>query len=231
MAVAANAARRARSRYRARRPAAIGIDIVMPEPDRLSPEHLLRSARRDDPILARRLDALPSNDSVLAQRTCCRAGRAGIRGHARGDRRRAGGTAVPRRRSRPRRKRDDWRRDEHPALRRSADEHRASSTVLPADMASCPRARAMTSSGARRSWCASAIDLSRRSPRKCCASRWARRTSVFMLCGPTSKASASGRSRCPHRRTVRFACITRSGMGAAMYPLSMCWRAASIRRV
>ena len=48
------------------RPAAIGIDIVMPEPDRLSPEHLLRSARRDDPILARRLDALPSNDSVLA---------------------------------------------------------------------------------------------------------------------------------------------------------------------
>jgi serine phosphatase RsbU (regulator of sigma subunit)/CHASE2 domain-containing sensor protein len=47
-------------------PAAIGIDILMPEADRLSPEHLLRSARRDDPILASRLDALPSNDIVLA---------------------------------------------------------------------------------------------------------------------------------------------------------------------
>jgi adenylate cyclase len=48
-------------------PAAIGIDILMPEPDRLSPERLLRSARRDDPVLASRLDALPSNDSVLAR--------------------------------------------------------------------------------------------------------------------------------------------------------------------
>jgi serine phosphatase RsbU (regulator of sigma subunit)/CHASE2 domain-containing sensor protein len=47
-------------------PAAIGLDILMPEPDRLSPERLLRSARRDDPILAGRLDALPSNDAVLA---------------------------------------------------------------------------------------------------------------------------------------------------------------------
>ena len=47
-------------------PAAIGIDILMPEPDRLSPERLLRSAWRDDPVLASRLDALPSNDSVLA---------------------------------------------------------------------------------------------------------------------------------------------------------------------
>lgn len=47
-------------------PLAIGLDILMAEPDRLSPEHLLQSARRDDPVLARRLDALPSNDSVLA---------------------------------------------------------------------------------------------------------------------------------------------------------------------
>ena len=47
-------------------PLAIGIDILMPEPDRLSPERLLRSARQDDPVLASRLDALPSNDSVLA---------------------------------------------------------------------------------------------------------------------------------------------------------------------
>ena len=47
-------------------PAAIGLDILMPEPDRLSPEHLLQSARRHDPTLARHLDTLPSNDSVLA---------------------------------------------------------------------------------------------------------------------------------------------------------------------
>jgi adenylate cyclase len=48
-------------------PAAIGIDILMPEPDRLSPERLLRSARQDDPVLAGRLDALPANDTVLAR--------------------------------------------------------------------------------------------------------------------------------------------------------------------
>jgi adenylate cyclase len=48
-------------------PAAIGIDILMPEPDRLSPERLLQSARRDDPVLAGRLDALPANDTVLAR--------------------------------------------------------------------------------------------------------------------------------------------------------------------
>ena len=48
-------------------PSAIGIDLLMPEPDRLSPEHLLESARRDDPILSSRLDPLPSNDSILAR--------------------------------------------------------------------------------------------------------------------------------------------------------------------
>jgi adenylate cyclase len=47
-------------------PSAIGIDLLMPEADRLSPEHLLQSARRDDPVLSSRLDTLPSNDSVLA---------------------------------------------------------------------------------------------------------------------------------------------------------------------
>ena len=47
-------------------PAAIGIDIVMPEPDRLSPERLLASARQRDPVLASHLDALPSTDSDLA---------------------------------------------------------------------------------------------------------------------------------------------------------------------
>jgi len=48
-------------------PSAIGIDLLMPEADRLSPERLLQSARRDDPVLASRLDPLPSNDSVLAR--------------------------------------------------------------------------------------------------------------------------------------------------------------------
>ena len=47
-------------------PAAIGIDILMPETDRLSPQQLLQRARRQDPILAGRLDALPSNDAELA---------------------------------------------------------------------------------------------------------------------------------------------------------------------
>lgn len=48
-------------------PAAVGIDILMPEADRLSPERLLQSARDGDPVLASHLRALPSNDSVLAQ--------------------------------------------------------------------------------------------------------------------------------------------------------------------
>jgi len=48
-------------------PAAIGIDILMPEPDGLSPERLLARARRQDPELARRLDALPGNDAELAR--------------------------------------------------------------------------------------------------------------------------------------------------------------------
>ena len=48
------------------RPAAIGLDIVMPEPDRLSPDRLARLIPGLDPELAGRLAALPSNDSVLA---------------------------------------------------------------------------------------------------------------------------------------------------------------------
>lgn len=47
-------------------PAAIGVDIVMPEPDRLSPERLLPSVRERDPALARALDALPRSDGELA---------------------------------------------------------------------------------------------------------------------------------------------------------------------
>ena len=48
------------------RPAAIGLDIVMPEPDRLSPDRLARLIPGLDPELAGRLAALPTNDSVFA---------------------------------------------------------------------------------------------------------------------------------------------------------------------
>ena len=48
-------------------PAAVGVDILMPEPDRLSPEQLLARARERDSLLAERLAALPSNDRELAR--------------------------------------------------------------------------------------------------------------------------------------------------------------------
>ncbi|HEY1458592.1 MAG TPA: CHASE2 domain-containing protein [Casimicrobiaceae bacterium] len=48
-------------------PAAIGIDILMPEPDPLSAERLVERARKDDPVLAARLEAQPSNDHELAR--------------------------------------------------------------------------------------------------------------------------------------------------------------------
>ncbi|HUH93269.1 MAG TPA: CHASE2 domain-containing protein [Casimicrobiaceae bacterium] len=48
-------------------PAAIGIDILMPEPDRLSPERLLARARQRDPLLDERLRWLPSSDIELAR--------------------------------------------------------------------------------------------------------------------------------------------------------------------
>ena len=48
-------------------PAAIGIDLLMPEPDRLSPEHLLEHAEYQRPDLARALAALPSHDEDLAR--------------------------------------------------------------------------------------------------------------------------------------------------------------------
>ena len=47
-------------------PLAIGVDILMPEADRLSPQQLLVRAREKDPILAERLAAMPSNDAELA---------------------------------------------------------------------------------------------------------------------------------------------------------------------
>ncbi len=50
----------------AARPAAIGVDILFPEPDRLSPEWLAPSVADADPQLAARLTRLPRHDAVLA---------------------------------------------------------------------------------------------------------------------------------------------------------------------
>ncbi|MEO5766694.1 MAG: CHASE2 domain-containing protein [Casimicrobiaceae bacterium] len=48
------------------RPAAIGVDVLMTEPDRLSPARALEQAGAADPTLVERIASLPSNDSVLA---------------------------------------------------------------------------------------------------------------------------------------------------------------------
>jgi CHASE2 domain-containing sensor protein len=48
-------------------PAAIGIDIVMPEPDAHSVERVLTRVGKLDPVLVRQLAALPSNDATLAR--------------------------------------------------------------------------------------------------------------------------------------------------------------------
>ena len=47
-------------------PAAIGIDVLMQEADRLSPEHLLEQPEYQVPSLVRELSALPSHDEDLA---------------------------------------------------------------------------------------------------------------------------------------------------------------------
>jgi CHASE2 domain-containing sensor protein len=47
-------------------PAAIGIDILMPEPDRLSPNRIPQLVPGMPPDLAARLAGLPSNDTLLA---------------------------------------------------------------------------------------------------------------------------------------------------------------------
>jgi serine phosphatase RsbU (regulator of sigma subunit)/CHASE2 domain-containing sensor protein len=49
------------------RPAAIGIDILMPEPDGLSLERLLTRSGNKDPALSRELATLASHDALLAQ--------------------------------------------------------------------------------------------------------------------------------------------------------------------
>ena len=48
-------------------PAAIGIDLVMPEADRLSPARVPEFISGMNPALVRELSKLPSNDAVLAQ--------------------------------------------------------------------------------------------------------------------------------------------------------------------
>ena len=48
-------------------PAAVGIDLVMPEADRLSPSRVPEFIQGMDPALVRELSKLPSNDVVLAQ--------------------------------------------------------------------------------------------------------------------------------------------------------------------
>ncbi|HET7766219.1 MAG TPA: SpoIIE family protein phosphatase [Burkholderiales bacterium] len=53
-------------RVAAARPAAIGVDILFPEPDRLSPEWLAPSVSDADPKLAERLARLPRHDAMLA---------------------------------------------------------------------------------------------------------------------------------------------------------------------
>jgi serine phosphatase RsbU (regulator of sigma subunit)/CHASE2 domain-containing sensor protein len=50
----------------ARKPAAIGVDILFAEPDRSSPEHLAEVFRARDPLLAGRLAKLPPHDTLLA---------------------------------------------------------------------------------------------------------------------------------------------------------------------
>ena len=84
------------SRYR---PAAIALDIFMPEADALSPERLLARVGNSDAELARALARLPSNDTVLARALagCGRRARAGR--HARADRHDAACPALPRARN------------------------------------------------------------------------------------------------------------------------------------
>jgi len=49
------------------RPAAIGLDVLMPEPDRLSPGRVAGILEGLDPAVTRKLASMPSNDAVLAE--------------------------------------------------------------------------------------------------------------------------------------------------------------------
>lgn len=54
-------------RIKARQPAAIGINIIFPEPDRASPERIAEALGERDPLLAERLRRLRPNDEILAE--------------------------------------------------------------------------------------------------------------------------------------------------------------------
>ena len=63
---------------RRERPAAIALDILMPEADALSPERLLARTGAEDAALVDALAGRPTNDAVLAGSACrcrCRARR------------------------------------------------------------------------------------------------------------------------------------------------------------
>ncbi|MGH8709669.1 MAG: CHASE2 domain-containing protein, partial [Burkholderiales bacterium] len=47
-------------------PAAIGVDVLFPEPDRFSPAAVAREVQELSADVARRLRSLPSNDAALA---------------------------------------------------------------------------------------------------------------------------------------------------------------------
>ena len=88
MALAAQPAGAAGRRSQPRRePAAIGVNILMPEADALSPERLLaRARRRWTPRWPRRCARCPRNDADAGARAGRRAGGAGGGRHARADR-------------------------------------------------------------------------------------------------------------------------------------------------
>lgn len=63
------------------KPAAIGLDMLLPEPDRMSPGSIAHVVENLDPKLAKQLSELPSNDSILAgalRRNAVSVGLAGI---------------------------------------------------------------------------------------------------------------------------------------------------------
>lgn len=54
-------------RVSARKPAAIGLDVLFAEPDRSSPERIAENLASRDPVVAERLRKLRSNDEILAE--------------------------------------------------------------------------------------------------------------------------------------------------------------------
>lgn len=76
-------------------PAAIGVDVLMPEPDRMSPASIARLVEKMDPRLAERLARLPSNDTLLAEVLKKYPVALGIAGVEQGDASGSGGRTAP----------------------------------------------------------------------------------------------------------------------------------------